>query len=286
MQSTAINGLNKLLLSMVLFYAFSVQGVQADSFHFAAIGDTPYSDQERQSLPFIFQDAKQRNSEFMLHIGDIWSGHTSCEEGLYLDRKALFQQSLIPFVIVPGDNEYTDCRNINAQQALDYFRQYLVGDHNLDVGELNITHQHNRVENVTWKYQGLRFIGINLPGDVNIAGVKDDLSKDNYAFIEGILSKENDMQGLVLFSQANPMLYQTFYNTVYDLLTSLSLAEMPVLIIHGDTHSYTFKLFNKKPNWWRLEVSKQPFEWAEISFNPDSFYPFSVSNRTASELKK
>lgn len=51
MQSTTINRVNKLLLSTVLFYAFSVQGVQAGSFRFAAIGDTPYSDEERQSLP-------------------------------------------------------------------------------------------------------------------------------------------------------------------------------------------------------------------------------------------
>lgn len=279
--------LRNICFGVVVFYLLGVaQNVQANKFRFSAIGDTPYSEAEQSSLPFIFQDVRQKGMSFMIHIGDIWSGGTVCEEALYLDRKNLFRQSLIPLVVVPGDNEYTDCANIDAAQALNFFRQNLVGDDNISVGDLEIIHQANRVENVSWKYQNVRFIGINLPGDNNIQDVKESLSNDGYLFIKKTLSTDSDLQGIVLFSQATPVLYRKFYDKIEKLLSSLSLQKIPVLIIHGDTHTYTFEPFSGKANWWRLEVSKQELEWAEILFNSDDFYPFKVVNRIANTAKQ
>ena len=55
----------------------------------------------------------ERHVEFIAHIGDFKSGSSRCDDALFEDRYKLFQNSRVPFIFVPGDNEWTDCERLS-----------------------------------------------------------------------------------------------------------------------------------------------------------------------------
>ena len=85
----------------------------AEVWRFALIGDTPYSDYERAELPKMLEVIADNQVEFVAHIGDIKSGKDRCDDSLFDDRHRLFNASRVPFVYVPGDNEWADCDRVS-----------------------------------------------------------------------------------------------------------------------------------------------------------------------------
>jgi hypothetical protein len=59
---------------------------QAETWRFALIGDTPYSDYERAELPKMLSAIAERHVEFIAHIGDFKSGSSRCDDALFEDR--------------------------------------------------------------------------------------------------------------------------------------------------------------------------------------------------------
>ena len=85
----------------------------AESWRFALIGDTPYSDYERAELPKMLAAIADRHVDFVAHIGDFKHGAARCDDSVFEDRFRLFNASRVPFVFVPGDNEWTDCQRLS-----------------------------------------------------------------------------------------------------------------------------------------------------------------------------
>lgn len=77
------------------------------SFSFAVIGDTPYYPHEEVYLRSLLKSLAREPIEFVVHVGDIKSGSSRCDDGLYASRRALFDASPRPFVLVPGDNDWS-----------------------------------------------------------------------------------------------------------------------------------------------------------------------------------
>ena len=88
--------------------------VAAETWRFALIGDTPYSDYERNELPKMLQAIADYGAEFVVHVGDIKHSKDRCDDALFTDRLAVFSASRIPLVLVPGDNEWSDCDRLNS----------------------------------------------------------------------------------------------------------------------------------------------------------------------------
>jgi hypothetical protein len=83
-------------------------------FSFAAFGDVPYSHVERElMLEMLAQQAAQPLA-FSIHIGDIKSGGSACDDATFADRRALLDSSAHPLIVLPGDNEWTDCSRASA----------------------------------------------------------------------------------------------------------------------------------------------------------------------------
>src|SRR5262249_48130178 len=82
----------------------------AGEFSFAALGDTPYSGDEEARFPALIAEMNREALAFVIHVGDFKAAITVCSDALYLQRREWFQLSRHPFVFVPGDNEWTDCR--------------------------------------------------------------------------------------------------------------------------------------------------------------------------------
>ena len=71
---------------------------------FCVIADVPYFSYE--TGPMTNQIASQMEGcEFLVHLGDIMEGGTSCSDDQYLLTKDILLASPIPTFIVPGDNE-------------------------------------------------------------------------------------------------------------------------------------------------------------------------------------
>lgn len=97
--------------------AFVATPLAAAEFHFTALGDTAYNlpaDYPRYEALIAAINAD--DPAFTLHVGDIW-GARPCTEQSYRDVRAWFDRYDHPVVYTPGDNEWTDCRDMGIVRA-------------------------------------------------------------------------------------------------------------------------------------------------------------------------
>jgi len=77
---------------------------------FALIGDTPYGVAQEPMFDRVIDDINANaHVRFVIHTGDIKAGSERCDDDLFLRRFAQYQRFSMPFVLTPGDNEWTDC---------------------------------------------------------------------------------------------------------------------------------------------------------------------------------
>src|SRR6185369_3390914 len=85
----------------------------AAPFTFAVLGDTPYDDGypgvETQSYLDMLTEISRSDARFVVHVGDFKHGATPCSDALFEQRHAEFAPFAMPFILVFGDNEWTDC---------------------------------------------------------------------------------------------------------------------------------------------------------------------------------
>jgi len=245
-------------LTAALFSWLSL--AHADTWRFALIGDVPYSDYERAELPKMLEVIADNHVEFVAHIGDIKSGHERCDDSLFEDRHRLFDSSRVPFVYVPGDNEWTDCeRQSNGAYAqlerLTKLRSLFWQDgFSLGRKKLALERQPgNYPEHSRFRLGPFLFVTLNIPGDTNNYGLSSnpraeflarnpvilDWMKENFA-----LARREKLAGLVLLFQADPDFkhfsqglahegYREFLETLR--VETLQFAGQ-VVAIHGDSH--------------------------------------------------
>ena len=88
---------------------------------FRALGDVPYNETEYQQLARHVADL-QPSAAFVVHIGDIKSGSSPCEETVYERVAGILLDSPPPLFIIPGDNEWNDCSNISPDEAWGFWQ--------------------------------------------------------------------------------------------------------------------------------------------------------------------
>ena len=149
----------------------------AGPFSFAAFGDTPYFAFEEVRLEQLIHDMNAQPLAFVLHIGDIKSSRDRCDDRLYLARKKLFDTIAHPFVITPGDNDWTDCHRkgggeYDPLERLRYFRALFFGA----PPALPIEHESAQgafvdyVENARWTIGQVLFVTAHVVGSNNNLG--------------------------------------------------------------------------------------------------------------------
>lgn len=289
------------------------------SFRFAVLGDTPYTTSAEAKLLGLFPNIEAHGMPFVVHVGDIWAGSTPCTVANYESRRSIFDQSAIPLVVVPGDNEFTDCMEagdtnpIDALTALGRFYDAILENPDgtltdIVIGGQSVQRQANRIENVRWSYkytstQGVQFLGLNYPGGNYLNSMTpaqyDAMIADNIAFMDEtftLAGADPDIKALVIFLQTKPAIHGAtpascnykcmFYESMRYHVMALN---KPVLLIHGDFHKYYFDqpfldaAGNVIGNWWRLETTGQVTDWDEVEFNYyDAAAPFKIHNHLPS----
>ena len=297
------------LALLLLAGACATRPTHPDAFTFAIVGDTPYNAAEEAQFESMLRKLDGEPLAFVVHVGD-FKGGGRCSDELYAKRRAQFGASAHPFVLTPGDNDWTDCRGAKQDplERLARLRQVFFADRfSLGRRRLELFMQERCAddgalacacpalpENRFWTRAGVRFVTLHVVGSNDNVGFDADNDREarcrqaaNAAWLEQAVraSERSETRALVVFIHANP--FET-RSTVYgDLLARIQAAarrlRKPLLFVHGDTHSqredtpFRDSVGNVVPAITRLETYGSPFVgWIEVTVDPDDPQVFST----------
>jgi hypothetical protein len=239
-----------------------------NTFDFALIGDLPYNPLEREHLASLLDSLKREELAFVVHDGDFKSGSSACSDPVFDDRLALFNQSPHPFIFVPGDNDWLDCKRKNngeydpleRLQALRnrFFKEPVtLGQRRFALEtQANMRGFSERREHLRWRTGPVLFITLNVPGDDNNFGSGPSPSQEfsrRSAAIENWIergfdeARQKGLKAVVIIMQASPdfsasskTAQPSGFKSLVDQLRRETLAfSGEVLLVHGDTHLHT-----------------------------------------------
>jgi hypothetical protein len=246
--------------ALVLALAGWMALASAETWRFALIGDTPYSKKERAELPKMLEAIAASHSQFVAHIGDFKNGSTRCDDNLFEDRLDLFNASRIPFVYVPGDNEWTDCERqtdgaYDQLERLGRLRSLFWQDgFSLGQEKLALERQPGTFpEHSRFRLGPVLFVTLNIPGDTNNRGLGNEPRAEFLARNPVVLHwlKENfdlarreKLAGIVLLFQADPsfrhfnqgLAHEGFRAFLEALRDETINFPGQVVAVHGDSH--------------------------------------------------
>lgn len=276
------------------------------TFEFGLIGDLLYTPEEEAKFPRLIDEMNRSRLAFVVHDGDFKSGATRCNDETFTQRRDLFQTFEAPFVLIPGDNEWTDCHRDQAGsydpvERLAKLREiFFQGNESLGKRTLRLTRQSETPqyskfrENVRWTSGNVMFVGLNVTGSNNNFGrdrqADAEYRERNAADIvwmkEGFATaKRNQSPGIMLIIQANPGFElprdhkeRTGFNDFLAALEAETLAfKKPVVLVHGDSHNFQInkplqgsKSKRRIENFTRVETFGSPdVHWLRASVNPE-----------------
>lgn len=260
-----VNALSRLawigLISMTLWSC----GSSKYDVRFFAIGDMPYQvPEDYERFERLITDLNKEKPDFTVHVGDIKGGSSPCTDSVFQLIYQYYQQFEHPFILTPGDNDWTDCHRVKAggyvpEERLARLREVFYRD-NRSMGnpQLELLTQSSYkgyekfVENAMWEMKEVTYATIHVVGSNNHYH-PNDASKNsefierdaaNIFWLEEAFSraKSQGSRGLVLFLHA-AMNYSGseesgFRNFTPRLREEVMAFGKPVLLIYGDHHSF------------------------------------------------
>lgn len=141
-------------------------------------GDMPYiKSGDTPKIPAIIADINSSDIAFSMYDGDIKDGSSKCTDDVYTDAIKMFGQMTKPVVYIPGDNEWTDCHRLNNGgydnlERLAHLRKTMFAkDGTFGASSLPVERQgkpgEKFVENMRYLFNGVMFVGLNVPGSNN-----------------------------------------------------------------------------------------------------------------------
>lgn len=271
-----------------LFFVLLLDGCVAaspappEAMAFALLGDTPYSQPQANLLNGLIDEMNRERLAFVVHVGDITSGLGPCGDEWMEARKRQFERIRHPFVLLPGDNDWTDCHRtgFDPLERLVKWRSLFC----VPVPELKLERQTGRCENVLWTVDGAVFVGVNVPGSNNNLGRTPEMDteiaarmREVFAWLDEAERRAQSRRALVILMQANPD-FEGRERRRVDGFAALKarLREIaarlgkPVLLVHGDTHY--FQDDEPLPGLRRVEVWGSPYvRWLRARVVPEGF---------------
>ena len=213
-------------------------------------------------LDLLIDDLNAAPLAFVVHVGDIGSSRQACGDAWLLERKRQFARIRHPFVLLPGDNEWTDCKD--PVERLRVWRELFC------LTSLKVENQKSEYcEHIRWEAGGFVFVALNVPGNRNNIGHPEHAPRMAavQAWLDEAAQLAETRAGLVVLMQANPFI--TFPRDGYaDLRRKLLLLgeRLPgrIVLAHGDTHLWQDD--EPLPGVRRIEVWGSPFvSWLELA---------------------
>jgi len=281
-------------------------------FAFALIGDLPYSYLDEPRLAAMLAQIDAEPLAFVLHVGDIKDSSETCSNELYQRRLKLLDASAHPLVLLPGDNEWTDCHRRSAgrfdpRERLEMLRKIfwsrpepLGRNARPAVSSMAFERQAQMPENVRWKVGAVRFVAVHVVGSNNgldeYPGSRDEFElrqKANQAWLFETLAmaEREQASGLVIAAHGDPDFglfpekgHRLFLTWLQEIATRF---RGQVLFLHGDSHRFKVDqpLDDSKghplANFTRVESFGYPMSasWVRIGYDPRRAQRFMVSAR-------
>lgn len=283
-------------------------------FTFALLGDTPYGDAQRAAFPALV-DAINADPDvrLVLHAGDIKNGSSTCDDARFADLFQLFGAFADPFVLTPGDNEWTDCHRTAAggylpTERLDALRRLFYPQAGRTLGQRAMPvlsqaydprHAAYR-ENVLFLRDRVVFATVHVVGSENdlepwaqLPG--GDLPKERLAefaareaaaldWIDATFAaaERTGSPGVLLLMQAEPTDTPGFARIRARIATHAAAYGKPVLLVHGDEHIYEVEPgYAGVPNLTRLETfGATATDWLRVTVDPRTPTVFSWQPQT------
>ena len=250
----------------------SAASAHAGAFEFAAIGDVPYSEADSLRFPRLRDLINAEDLAFVLHVGDIKGGSTSCGDEALESRLQLFSTFRHPFVLTPGDNDWTDCHRPGSgfREPLERLAKlralfFTPPGRVLGGGSLQVVSQAadpawgEFPENVRWSRGGVVLATLHLVGSSNALAPFPGRTPDDDAEVtrrtEAAIAwmgqafevaGESDAAGVVIAIHANPRFDrhqgadppEPYTGFIDALSAETSAFARPVLLVHGDAHYF------------------------------------------------
>ena len=279
---------------------------------FALIGDLPYSDADETRLGELLTAIGQEELDFVLHVGDLKGSREPCEDTLYDRRIARLAQSRQPLLLLPGDNDWTDCTRTDAEaqplERLEALRERLWrrrltlgGRPQQDASRLGLIAQPQRPENQRWRVGPVQFVSAHVVGSGNarrgFEGAAESFEArmaDNRAWVLAALdtARRDKARALAIAFHAHPDWAPSARSGFAGWIELLrEVAESwsgPLLLLHGDSHRFRVDrpLQDARgrtyPQVLRVESFGWPMtsQWVRIAFRDEADAGFEVSVRS------
>ena len=208
------------------------------------MGDVPYAAEEDVLLPKQIAELPD-DCEFVVHVGDIKRGSRPCNVDVYAKVSGMLSKSAKPVFIIPGDNEWNDCRDPDEAWKL-WVQHFMRFDERWRHG-LQIFRQAEHEENFAFAKNGVLFLGINLQGGrIHDSAEWKQRHADNVEWMaENIRRFGSQISRIVLFGHAQPKLRHVDFFAGF--VREAESFGKPVLYIHGDGHNWQYgKPFNAR----------------------------------------
>lgn len=300
--------LEKTALTLFFFSLLSITLV-AQRFEFALIGDMPYDKSEEAKFRNLVREINNdQGIRWVLHTGDIKNGATPCSDQYFKNRLAVYQQFKKPFILTPGDNEWTDCYRpacggYAPLDRLEALRKIFFAEPQISLGQKKLplesqsklTGFSSFPENQRWEKNGVWFATCHIVGSFNATknfpgrSKKDDLeveerTKAAIFWLQQTFYKAKTAKAVFIMIHANPKLEKAadpkatpgFYDFLAALEKEVIRFGKPVLLAHGDSHYFRYDkpLVNRKnkrriENFTRLEsFGARDVHWVRVIVNP------------------
>lgn len=216
--------------------ATSAPGVQGRAFTIGVVGDAPYTRQQDKEFPHVMAAMNRADLAFVVHVGDFQADpreyhrqpqniSTPCTDQIFEYTLRLFQTSKHPFVLTPGDNDWTDCHflkdhNIDPLErlakvrAMFYPQAKSLGQRTMPVVSQSGDPRHAKFrENLRWSHGGVTFVTLHIVGSNDNFGRLPEMDEEhaeraaaNSAWLKQAFAaaRAGGSLGLVIFTQANP----------------------------------------------------------------------------------
>jgi predicted phosphodiesterase len=224
------------------YYNYDYENDEEEEFTFYIMGDVPYNEREETLIVEQLQDIPS-DAKFVVHVGDIMmSSRTNCKSKYYKDRAERFLNSPVPFFLIPGDNDYLECKS-----PKDAWEEWHATFHEFDQywdHSIQVRHQPERLENFAFYQNGILFVAVHIVGGSMIPDQDewDNRLRDCADWLRtnlNVYKKNPKLRSVVVFGHAEiDRSIDIFMDDFVDMVDSKLPKNMPVYYIHGDGHHF------------------------------------------------
>lgn len=213
--------------------------------NFYVLADEPFDlsnvDQLTREL-----EALPSNAEFVIHLGNANGDVQSrCQEYGFERAAAIFAESPVPVLVIPGDLDWAACGSERkAQAALEYWDINLGKfERKWDDNRLDVDYSDDVVGNFRFLHKGVLFISVSiLDAETEPKEVSERLEQ-NVMWTKGQLSefRSSEYNAVVIFGHAPPSSKQgEYFLPVMDEIKDLN---KPVLYLHANSDDGSFEQY-------------------------------------------